>query len=52
MTNNVIDTINKLYYFRKITTYKDYNLQKEDWELMIDCIWDVSTDTWISKTIL
>ncbi|HPU47389.1 MAG TPA: hypothetical protein PLQ91_07180 [Bacteroidales bacterium] len=50
LTNNVIDTINKLYYFRKIITYKDYNLQKEDWGAHDrPNIWDVSTDTVISK---
>jgi len=48
--NNVIDTINKLYYFRKIITYKDYNLQKEDWGAHDrPNIWDVSTDTVINK---
>jgi antitoxin component YwqK of YwqJK toxin-antitoxin module len=50
LMNNVIDTINKLYYFRKIITYKDYNLQKEDWGAHDrPNIWDVSTDTVINK---
>lgn len=50
LNDNVIDSINQLYYYRKIITYKDYNLQQEDWGAHDrPNIWDVTTDTLISK---
>jgi antitoxin component YwqK of YwqJK toxin-antitoxin module len=50
LSEKIIDSINKMYYYRNIITYKDYDLRNEDWGAHNrPNIWDITTDTILTK---